>query len=265
MICTFGSVFRIPVEEPVACADDSHAAHEVSEGDGNEVFENEVYPCKPFCGKTIFRLNEKTGRDIEHVGNAVFEPAEYKNHDRRVERGDLAGNTLGAHCHPHGDTDEDVAQDGAQKCVGKGQGCFSRRGGKKVLGESGIEHVCGVAVYKNGRYEERTKEVSEIYQYEIFQKTRQPYLFIKKRDDHKAVARKKLASCEDYHGKPRGEDNGRNKLCCRQIFKHGAADRGSSPCEGDEHSRKKAEEQQVYGGEGSLADAGFGIVGCDIG
>ena len=235
----------IPEEEPVACADDSHAAHEVSEGDGNEVFENEVYPCKPFCGKTVFRLNEKTGGNIEHVGNAVLEPAEYKNHDGRIDCGNFAGNTLGAHRHPYGDTDEDVAQDGAQKCIGKAKGCFSRRGGKKVLGESGIEHVRGVAVYKNRRYEERTKEVSEIYQYEIFQKTQNPYLLIKKRDDHKAVSCKKLASCEDYHGKPRGEDTGRNKLCCRRIFKHGAADRGSGSCEGDEHSGKKAKEQQV--------------------
>ena len=253
------------VEQPEACAHDSHAAHEVSEGNGDQVFYKKADPCKPFCGKTVFRLDEEPGGDVEHVGDAVLKAAEHENHDRRVERGDLSGNVFGAHRHPYGDADEDVAEDGAQERVGKAQGCFCRGGGKKVLRQRRMEQIRSMAVYKNGRYKEGAKKVSEVNEHEVFDKPRKPDLFIQKRNDHKAVSGKKLAARKHDHRQTRRENDGGNEFCCGRVFKHGTADGGSRSRKGDEHSRKKAEDQKLSGGKGSLADAGFGIIGCDIG
>ena len=84
----------------------------------------------------------------------MLEAAEHENHDRRVERGDFSGNVFGAHCHPYGDADEDVAEDGTQERVGKAQGCFCRGSGKKVLRQRRMKQIRSMAVYKNGRYKE---------------------------------------------------------------------------------------------------------------
>lgn len=99
------------VAEPVATACNPHAAHQISQRDGQEVVEKEASPPQPRGGDTVFSGDQNGGGNVKHVRHTVFKSAEDKQGDGQVKACNFSRSGLGPQGHPDGDADEDIAQD----------------------------------------------------------------------------------------------------------------------------------------------------------
>ena len=97
------------INKPVANTD-QHAADEISERDGEQISEKETAPVKPFRCDLECACGKNAGRDIEHIGNAVFISAQYENGDGKIKPDYLSHCGGCADRDPYGNAYENITE-----------------------------------------------------------------------------------------------------------------------------------------------------------